>query len=242
MKLRFAICDDESYFVGKLSEQVKKVISKCGESLELLQFKDGSELSAYCKTNSLDAALVDIDMPFLDGFSAVKELQKYRENTAIIFITNHDDKVFQSYEYQPFWFIRKSHMELLDEILCKLVEKAKQSRNKSEMISIITEDCNMDIDCFEVIYLQASKHYIDIYNANGKILKSIRAKMHDLYGQIEPYGFVLVQLGIAINCRYIEKMTSRVAILKNHMEIPLSRNLIEEARNKFLEYMRSKRW
>ena len=53
-------------------------------------------------------------MPELDGFEVAEKLQSSKKNALIIFITSHEDKVYQSWKYQPFWFVRKSHMEDLN--------------------------------------------------------------------------------------------------------------------------------
>ncbi|MBS1796606.1 MAG: response regulator transcription factor [Acidobacteria bacterium] len=56
---------------------------------------DGAEALALLEKLRPDVAVLDIDMPAMDGFTIVRELRKKRLETAVIFLTMHsDDDIF----------------------------------------------------------------------------------------------------------------------------------------------------
>lgn len=53
---------------------------------------DGHEALAHIQAHQPDIAVLDIDMPNLDGFGVVRELQKARLTTEVVFLTLHSEE------------------------------------------------------------------------------------------------------------------------------------------------------
>ncbi len=53
---------------------------------------DGHEALAHIQTHQPDIAVLDIDMPNLDGFGVARELQRLRLPVSIIFLTLHSEE------------------------------------------------------------------------------------------------------------------------------------------------------
>ena len=53
---------------------------------------DGHEALAHIQTHQPDIAVLDIDMPNLDGFDVARELQRLRLSVAIVFLTLHSEE------------------------------------------------------------------------------------------------------------------------------------------------------
>ena len=96
--LIFYICDDNIDFAQKIKQEIKKItINK--RTCEICIFDNGRELIKKWDSQIADAVFLDIDMPEINGFELAEQIQKRKEDAYIIFITNHEDKVYQSYEY-----------------------------------------------------------------------------------------------------------------------------------------------
>lgn len=131
MELTFIACDDNKIFMEKLVNEVEKIIHARQEHCKIVRCFDGTELVSYCMKEAVDVILVDIDMPKLDGFSAVAEIQKYKPDIAVIFITSHTEKAYQSFDYQPFWFISKTDLSKLEAVMIRLIKKLKQKKRRN---------------------------------------------------------------------------------------------------------------
>ena len=78
---RILIVDDE--------KKIRSLIAKYAahEGFETEQACDGMEAVEKCEKNNYDLTIMDIMMPNLDGFSAVKEIKKTRPNMPFIMLS-----------------------------------------------------------------------------------------------------------------------------------------------------------
>ena len=73
-----SICDDEA--------GLRAVIKRYAifEGHEVMEAGDGMEAVELCRNNNFDLIIMDIMMPELDGFSAVKEIRKTSDTPVIM--------------------------------------------------------------------------------------------------------------------------------------------------------------
>lgn len=239
--MKIAICDDDKDMLKLMHDRVSAVMEENKAEYTIKEFSDGKALVEHCVENKTDAVLIDVDMPGMDGFEAVEELQKSKHNALIVFVTSYEDKVYQSWEFQPFWFVRKSHLEDLDMVLPRLIQKIDSEREKKHfVIDFITENKAVALDVNNTKYIQAYKHYIIVKCKDGKDLQ-LRCKISDAEKQLSPLYFVRIQNGAIINCRFIEKITSRDVVLHDGEKIHISRDRQVHTKNIFQEFIRSKK-
>lgn len=88
--MKILIVDDEEMIRAVLREYVEF------EGNEAYEAKDGMEAVMLCKENDYDLLLMDIMMPRLDGFSAVKEIKKIKDVPVIMLSARGEeyDKLF----------------------------------------------------------------------------------------------------------------------------------------------------
>ena len=63
------------------------------------------------KKKHYNLALLDIDMTPLNGFDTAQSICSISSDTRIVFVTSHEELVFDTFEYTPFYFIRKKYYE-----------------------------------------------------------------------------------------------------------------------------------
>jgi len=82
---KLLVCDDEP--------GLRAVIKRYAqfEGHEVLEAGDGMEAVEICKKESLDIIIMDIMMPELDGFSAVKTIRKYSDVPVIMLSARGDE-------------------------------------------------------------------------------------------------------------------------------------------------------
>lgn len=88
--LKILIVDDEEMIRGVLREYVEF------EGNEAFEAVDGMDAVKLCKENDYDLILMDVMMPHLDGFSAVKEIKKTKDIPVIMLSARGEeyDKLF----------------------------------------------------------------------------------------------------------------------------------------------------
>ncbi|TJX13499.1 response regulator transcription factor [Tissierella creatinini] len=87
---RILIVDDE--------EKIREVLREYGEfeGYQISEATDGMEAVNLCKNNDFDLIVMDIMMPKLDGYSAVKEIRKYKDIPVLMLSARGEeyDKLF----------------------------------------------------------------------------------------------------------------------------------------------------
>ena len=88
--MKVLIVDDEEMIRNVLKEYVEF------EGNEAYEAADGMEAVRLCKDNDYDVVLMDVMMPRLDGFSAVKEIRKFKDVPVIMLSARGEeyDKLF----------------------------------------------------------------------------------------------------------------------------------------------------
>lgn len=88
--MKVLIVDDEEMIRGVLREYVEF------EGYEAEEAADGMEAVRKCRDNDYDMILMDVMMPRLDGFSAVKEIKKIKDVPVIMLSARGEeyDKLF----------------------------------------------------------------------------------------------------------------------------------------------------
>ena len=237
-ELSIYLCDDNPIFTEEISENIARILNN-KRKYDLTLFDNGRDLINKWNQYFSDVVFLDIDMPDLEGFEVAEKLQKSKKNALIIFVTSHEDKVYQSWKYQPFWFVRKSHIEDLDVVLPRLLSKIDAEYEKERNIfNLQGENCVVELDINSLMYIESFKHNIIIYNKDDK--QQVRCKISEAENQLLPLNIIRVQNGVLVNCRFISKVTSRDVILTNGYSIHLSRDRINFVKGEFQRFLRSR--
>ena len=163
----------------------------------------------------------DYDIYFLDiemqpsGIEIVKTLNQVHPQAIIIFITHHDSYIFQTQIYNPFYFIRKTHLQ---EDLSIALSLLKKQINQYLNVSFKNENT--------IIYFKTIK-YIEIYR--GKITLNTTHKNIQFWQTLSelekvlPSQFIKIHRSYIINKNYIQSINSHYVIIDGE-KLPLSRS------------------
>lgn len=136
---KILICDDEA--------GLRAVIKRYAifEGYEVTEASDGMEAVELCRSNTFDMIIMDIMMPELDGFSAVKEIRKTSDTPVIMLSARGEeyDKVLgfeigvDDYVVKPF-----SSKELMMRIgaILRRVEKNRPAKRDNNGHTVFEKD------------------------------------------------------------------------------------------------------
>lgn len=226
---RIAICDDENRILEDLSRMVLELIpdadiSAFGKGRALI---DGADKAGY------DVVLLDIDMPDLNGLEVAAFFQAADRKTLIIFVTSHDELVYDSLQLHPFGFVRKSY---LDKELKKVLEDAVEevsSRDKHFFFHTASGDIKLQMD--DILYFEAEGNYIKIKTGSDEF--RFRETMQALEMSLKSDGFIRVHKGFLVNQEAVKIINSDKLVLNDNTEIPFGRSYQENARKMLMRGM-----
>ena len=238
-EIRMFICDDNAVFANLIKETAEKAMPS-KRSAEILVFDSPKLLLEEWNRTFADAVILDVNMPHMDGFALAEKLQQSKPDVSVIFVTSHENLVFQSYEYHPFWFIRKNHLEELKNVLPKLLTVIDaRDEEKRQRFLPNAENCTIELDINTLVYIESFKNDIVIHDRVKEDIR-VRCKISDAARQLYPMHVIRIQKSILLNCRYISKVTSREVFMTDGTSFNAGRDRIDDIKDEYQEYIRSR--
>lgn len=240
--MKFLVCDDEKLFTDIIKTSLAGVVESRGIDCSVISCDTGEEAINLYKEHKPEAVFLDISMPDMDGFSVARTISLEGGDVEIIFVSSKEELVYRSYEYKPFWFVPKSHLSLLDEVIERLFDKLEAKIELSAKITLNIEGRRkIEIDPYEIAYFKTESHYVQMVDKNGNTSKSYRNKLTNIEKQLETQNYVRIHVRYLVNCRHVRLLGDNECVFKNGEKLPVSRSRAEKAKEAFLEYMRRTR-
>lgn len=168
-----------------------------------------------------DIYFLDIEMEGMSGLELAGELRGRYVHAEIIFISFHEQYVWQTFPAKPGAFIRKAQ---LDTDLPKALQIiAKRNRENSVEVEIpVNSRASDKIRPMDILYCKSAEHYVDFVWENGSH-KLYRMKLNQAEELLQAYHFVRTHSRYLVNLEYICGLSADRVILINQEEIPVSR-------------------
>ena len=242
--LRVAVCDDDERFLGRFVKAVREAFEKRGIISDVSGFSSSAMLLEVHRSEPLDAVFLDIDMPSVNGFSAAKTMTEISPRCCIVFVTSHNELVYDSFEFRPLNFIVKQELSIMLPKLDRVIEQLSDALTENE--KIILENCDrgrFSVSLADVIYIESSDHDV-LYHIKGESEPfRVRAKLSGLEAGLSEKNFVRVHKKYLVSLRYVFNidLTRECVILKTGCELPMGRSFKPEVDRRLTEYLKRAR-
>lgn len=101
-KYAIAICDDEKYWQNQILNCCKLLENDINFNFEYHIFSSGEDVLKY--QSNIDILLLDEELPGTSGQSIKEQFEASNKNTIIIFITSHNEIVYDSFGKNVYGF------------------------------------------------------------------------------------------------------------------------------------------
>lgn len=236
MKIHIVVCDDEAYVVQLICERLHMILSPLIPFV-CYEYTDPTEVVKLALNTHIDLLLIDIEMPQIKGFDVVKKLRTHNYQLLVIFITNMDLYVYESLKFQPFRFIRKSHLNELNEALVSAVSVIKNNMETFNIpINMVTDKV---VKVNDIIYFESLHNNVKaVLNGASYVFRST---LKVIENQLTSERFVRIHSGFLVNLNYVYIIKGTIVEIicgENIIQLPLSRSRRD---NLIFEYKRSLR-
>ncbi len=241
--MRIAICDDNKEILIFLKSTLYNLFKQYLVDFEVFGFYSGNELLESYRENKFDVIFLDIDMPKVTGFDVAKTIREEFSKCYIIFISSHSELVYDSFDFQPFDFVRKTLNESLNQKLSQVVKKIIFHSKQSKII-VFEDECKRKrpIPVKNIIYLESEKHYINYYVIGESSPFRLRGTIKECETEFEKYDFIRIHKGYIINLRYvdfIDRSKDEIQLKESSARLPISRNFKNGIEEKYKLYLRN---
>lgn len=215
--MKIAICDDDKDFCGIEQESIKSIFKKYfeNEDCETDVFNEGDELVEAYNKKQYDMLFLDLELGEKNGFDVAEKIVLINSNVIIIFVTSHDNLVYEAFKFRPLGFIVKSHFEKeFSRMMRKIIEKLIESRQVIEVGGRqFYTDGIISISSFQrKIYIKSAKGVIALNDTYNKYVE-----------MLEKYGFIEASKGVLVNMKYINHIEEDVLVMYDKEKIAISR-------------------
>lgn len=233
-KIYAAICEDEKPILKYIHHQLENAFLSHHHQIVFDCYVSGEELlNASSNGKTYQLLFLDIEMPSINGIELCRKLRRIHPESLIIFISNREELVFQTFEVRPFAFIRKNHF--IQE-LPVLIRNLEQEWNLNKELNIHVQEQNSSsvysFNINDIIYIEALSKTCRIVTSDS--VQTIRYRLSDFEAQLTKYGFLQPHRSYLVNYRYIFCIQKDTILLDNKVEIPLSRRRRSEIQQQFI--------
>lgn len=236
-----AICDDNEAMLNFLTNKVNEIFTENGISFKLQSFLSGRDFLQIHESNPFDVVFMDIVMPEMDGFEVAKQIRRISSNTYIIFITTESSLVYESFDFQPFYFIPKGKPQVVEERLRHVVGKLAIYIAANEKILIDGAYDNKEyVSPTDILYVKSNSNQVTFHFVDGKT-KQIRKKLTDLFEELNHYIFAKTHNRVIVNMKHIERVDypNMEILLDNGELIPISRSCKKDFEDAYIRFTRN---
>lgn len=235
--IRIALCDDDAKALSVIAGAVRSVFTDRGYTPEITRFPSGGQLLANAAEIAYDIVMLDIEMPGEDGVEIGRRLKEISPSAALIYVSDREDRVFDSLSTQPLGFVRKRSFLADLSAVAELYEANAPSRAKGERMNFLTRRGLITLTLSEIRYIEGNKNYQMIYEAEKSEPTEIKMTMEKLDHELFPYGFIRIHKGFLVNYRHIQRIERARLLLTDGTELPVSGKRETEVKSRYLSLL-----
>lgn len=223
MTLTCVVVDDEYLAIRILEDYISR-----SEDLHLSRtFRYPAEAVLYLKKHQVDLLFLDIQMPELDGFAVLSELE---DPPMVVFTTARPDYAVQAFELNVLDYLLKP---ISFERFRKSVEKAveysgyvslsgQKEQGKPDYLMINADYQVHKIRFNDILWIEGLSEYVKIHCIARTYVTL--ASLKGLEEKLEGFAFLRVHKSFIVNEKYIGAYQYSEIELQNGKKIPVGRS------------------
>lgn len=237
--LNLAIVDDNSNTRKLMIEKLKDIFCSISIIVSFFSFEAASSYLSSLSNHHYNLTFLDIEMPDMDGIQLAKELQHREIETKVIYVSNREDRVFDSLATNPFGFVRKSHfIDDIEKVIRHFVDEMKKDSSSFFLLQNGKEQLTINFE--DIVYIETIKRKLCFHlnDSEKPIMTSLT--FQSIEESFEKKGFLCCYKGILVNYRYIKVINDSTIILRKNEQLPLSRRKLNDVKARYLELMQDR--
>lgn len=228
--MRIYLCDDERQILQDMAVKVQSM--QPGSRVRC--FERSTDLWEVLRTEACDVLCLDIDMPEISGLELAARMEELAARPLLVFVTGHDELVYDSLKFHPFGFVRKAYFAEEMEKLLKDCEEELGSRERHFTFQAGAERVKLPLA--EIFYFESEGNYVKLSVRTGETYR-FRDTLYSLEAALSGDGFIRIHKGFLVNQRAVRVLRGNEAELENGTCLPIGKSYAQTARSRLMRYM-----
>lgn len=237
--LRIAIVDDKKIFLDIMKRKTVNIFNEYEIDFTVCDFNNGESFLREHKQEVFDVVFLDIIMPQNNGFKVAQEIRRKSTKTYIIFVTTEDQLIYDSFDFQPFFFLPKDKVEIFDVRLEHTIERLliHMSVNKSLTLELPRGE-KIVVSPSDIVFIGSKSNYI-IYLLTDKRELYVRKKLDSTLLTLPESLFVRIHNRYIVNLKHITRIdySNSICYLDIGGTLPISRTYKQSLEMSYLKYL-----
>lgn len=221
MNVKICICDDSSEERASINALVREWSRQSGTDVSVSEYSTAEAFLFEYEDLVPDIALLDIEMPGMNGVELAKRLRKENKLIQIVFITGFSEYIAEGYEVAALHYLLKPvSSKKLFSTLDRALEKQRIDGRK---IVLKTSAETILLPLYEVRYIEVIKNYITVY-AEGSY--TVKRTLKEIERELDE-RFLRVGRSYFVNLHFISRVSRSEIFLRGGESVPLPRGAYE---------------
>ena len=232
--LKIALCDDESIIRTTSHAFISKQLEEQGISAIVDCFEGGQSLLA--SDTDYQLYFLDIDMPEMDGMTLAARIKERQPNALIIFVTSHEDMVYNAFEVKAFRFIPKAFDK--SKLAAALDDAVKEldAREKDVLTLEIQYKRLIKVPFKDILYIETLGRKILIHCKTET--HDVNLRMKEIEEQLSPKLFFRLHTSFIVNLEHVFKYDSKEVTLVNGTILQMSRLKLKDFKTAYIQHLK----
>ena len=236
-KIVVAICDDEENALDIICGSLKKIFATHSLTVELDSYQSADELLRAMSRQQYELVFLNINMPGMDGITLGKKILKMKAKPDIIYISSNTSRVFETFEVQPFGFVRKeSFFSDIRGVINRYIVKMSKKEEPFLQFELKQRGSYVSVNAASLVYVECFQN-MQILHIADEENRNVYSRMSVLEEILAAHDFIRVHKGYIVNCRFIKKFERATVILTTGDELPVGRSKHDIALTAYLDYI-----
>lgn len=225
--MNIAICDDEQYWQEHIHAIVTAFFKQKGIPCHIDIFSKGEDI---VENNRFDMIFMDMEMTGMTGLETARRIRKTNDESAIVFLTSHDEIIKQTFEVKAYRFIEKKDYK--EEVVRCLSSYISENAEK-ESIEVESKEGSFRIKLKEIMWIESDHNGSIVWGSQSDIASS--TFLSEWEERLDGNIFFRCHKKYIVNLRWIESIDENIR-LTNGYQLELSRRKKKELKQLYMEY------
>jgi len=229
--VNIAVVDDKEEDLTRYATGIQEAF-RMSKSLQLYKFNNVRML--WNVIEEIDILFLDVQMPQKDGITFAKEIREKKINVIIVFLSDYDSYVWDSFQVDAIYFMRKRYFDkeigiLSEKLMGLYVERSKQK------ITLVDRKRIFHLDANEIYYIEAQGKQVYIYTKDE--VYKINRKFADVEKEFLSLHFMKIHRSYVVNCKYVKKNEKNLIEVEDEKMLPVSKNRSDDVKKLYFSYL-----
>lgn len=216
--MRIAIVEDEAVYVQQLRDYLSKYQEEFNCPLQVSIYENGMSF-IHNFSSQFDIILLDVAMPYIDGFETAKRIRAIDTEVVILFVTNQAQHAIKGYEVDALDYILKPISYFaFSQRLKRALSRVKRKEEPYLVLNLKSETRKIKIS--SIYYIEIRDHNLVYHTTDGDY--SAFGSLKEEEQKLEKHHFVRCNKAYLVSLRHVDNVCNGAAVV-NGQHLLISR-------------------